>query len=85
MKRLFKAIAPASMILAGAQALAIVSVNHSSTHRRQMAACMVKRVSADRTVSYNEALNTCKMTTDILASNTPIRSVNGRYRGVGAS
>jgi len=78
MNRVFMAIASTSMALVGAQALTDVSVSQSRMPRRQMAACMVKRMSADRLMSYNEAVKACKMTTDNLASNTPIKPIDGR-------
>jgi len=56
-------LAMTSVAFVGTQALA-VSTNPPPTARRQMiaktAACMRKRMSIDRVVSYNEAAKTCK-------------------------
>jgi hypothetical protein len=48
-------------VLAGAQALAAdaPTQNASVVNKRQMAGCMSKRMSASRTVSYNDAKKAC--------------------------
>ena len=70
----------AGVVLVAAQALADDSSTHSRTSRRQIADCIIKRMSADRTVSFNEATRACKdpartQDNNDLASNTPAKSV----------
>jgi hypothetical protein len=70
----------AGVVLVGAQALADDSSTHSRTSRRQLADCIIKRMSADRTVSFNEATRTCKdpartQISNDLASIAPAKSV----------
>jgi hypothetical protein len=47
--------------LAGAQALAadVSTQNASVANKRQMVGCMTRRMSANRTVSYNDAKKAC--------------------------
>lgn len=60
MKLIFLAVA-LSGALAGAQALAAdaSTQNASVVNKRQMLGCMTKRMSASRTVSYNDAKKAC--------------------------
>ncbi len=58
MNRLFSAIACAGVMYAGLPAFA-VDVRQSTLDQRQIRGCMTKRMSADRTVSYNEAKRDC--------------------------
>ena len=73
----------AGVMLMGAQALADDSTTHSRNSRRQLADCIIKRMSANRMVSFNDATRACKDQVKMqdgneLASNTPARAVNGR-------
>jgi len=82
MKRVLTTITAAGVMLLGVQALAADPPGHSKNTKRQMVGCVIKRMSASRTVSYNEATKACreqfKPQNDDLASNTPIKPVNGR-------
>ena len=82
MKRVVMMITAAGVILLGVQALAADPPGHSKNFRRQMVGCVIKRMSASRTVSYNEATKACreqfKPQNDDLASNTPTKPANGR-------
>jgi len=64
----------ASLIPAGSAALAADPAGHAKSPRRQTADCIIKRMSASRTVSFNEATKACKDQmkgqSDNLASNT---------------
>jgi hypothetical protein len=82
MKRLLTMITATGVMLLGVQALAADLPGHSKNPKRQLVGCIIKRMSASRTVSYNEATKACKEQfkpqNDDLASNTPIKPVNGR-------
>jgi hypothetical protein len=82
MNRVLMLIATAGVMLVGTQAIAIDPAGHSRSSRRQVMDCMTKRMSANKTVSYNEAIKACKdqmkTQSDNLASNAPIKPVNGR-------
>ena len=60
MKLIFLAVA-LTCALVGAQALAAdaSTQNASVANKRQMAGCMTRRMSANRTVSYNDAKKAC--------------------------
>jgi hypothetical protein len=64
MNRVVTLIAFSSVILLGRQALAVDDAGQSKMSKRQMIAqvvsCMKKRMSADRSTSYNEAMKACK-------------------------
>ena len=64
MNRVVTLIAFSSVILLGRQALAVGDAGPSKMSKRQMIAqvvsCMKKRMSADRSTSYNEAMKACK-------------------------
>jgi hypothetical protein len=81
MKRVLTMITAAGVMLLGAQALAADLPSHAKNSRRQMMSCVIKRMSASRTVSYNAATKACKEQSkpqnDDLASNAPIKPVNG--------
>ena len=76
------------MVAAGAllicsEALADDSTNHSRNSRRQIADCTIKKMSANRMVSFNDATRTCKdlakaQDENELASNTSAKPVSGR-------
>jgi hypothetical protein len=73
----------AGVILMGAQTFAQDSPTHSRNSRRQMADCIIKRMSADRMVSFNAATRACRdlakaRDDDNLASNTPAKPDSGR-------
>ena len=82
MKRVLAMITVAGVMLLGVQALAADPSSQAKNYRRQIVGCVIKRMSASRTVSYNEATKACKEQfkpqNDDLASNTPIKPVNGR-------
>jgi hypothetical protein len=64
MNRLLTVIAATGVIFAGAQALAVDSVRQSTMSKRQMivqiVGCMKKRMAANKSSSYNEAMKACK-------------------------
>jgi hypothetical protein len=64
MNRIVILIAFTGVILLGRAALAVDEAGQSKMSKRQMAAevvsCMKKRMSADRSTSYNEAMKVCK-------------------------
>jgi hypothetical protein len=73
----------AGVILMGAQSFAQNSPTHSRNSRRQLADCIIKRMSADRMVSFNAATRACRdlakaRDDDSLASNTPAKPETGR-------
>jgi hypothetical protein len=65
------------LILVSLQAAA-VQPSQSAINKRALMGCMTKRMSADKTLSYNAALRACKDLTqtpkDALAANGPIDS-----------
>ncbi len=69
-------------VLIGAQALAVDSTDQPTISKRQLIAqmigCMRKKMSANNTISYHEALKICKdqisKQTDNSASSTPVAS-----------
>jgi hypothetical protein len=76
-------IVVAGASLMGARAHANDSTTHSRSSRRQLADCIIKKMSADRLVSFNNATRACRELTKAqdennLASNTPGQPVNGR-------
>lgn len=81
MKQLLKAIACGILIL-GAQTLAARPESPAVIAKQQLNECMSKRMSADRSLSYNEAMRVCKerlQPPKDLASNNPVATgVKGR-------
>ncbi len=81
MKKFLKAIACGSLIL-GAQTLAARPESSAVIAKQQLHECMSKRMSADRSLSYNEAMRVCKerlQQPKDLASNNPIATgIKGR-------
>jgi hypothetical protein len=75
-------MATTCILLIGAQALAADPSSPSRISRRQMADCMMKRMSADRALSYNDATKVCldqlKLQNAKLASNAPVKPADGR-------
>jgi hypothetical protein len=59
MNRALTAIGVTSALLMGGQAFADPA-NRPQTPRRQLTDCMTRRMSADRTLSYNAAAKRCK-------------------------
>ncbi len=59
MIRLLTAIAFAGVIYAGIPAFAVDSVRQATLDQRQIRGCMSKRMSYDKTISYNEAKKDC--------------------------
>ena len=61
MKRLLSAIFLVGVICSGTAAFAVDAVRQSSAslNQRQIRGCMAKRMSSDRTVSYNDAKKAC--------------------------
>jgi hypothetical protein len=74
MKRIIWAIG-FTAVLAAVQPSSAQPESPAVIAKQQLTQCMTKRMAADRTVSYNEALRTCKERLqppkDTLASNTP--------------
>ena len=64
MNRVVPIIAFTSVMFVGAQARAVDSTSQSTMSKRQMIVqivdCMKKRMSADKSHSYNEAMKACK-------------------------
>jgi hypothetical protein len=75
-------IATIGVTLVGTQALAIDLAGHSRTSRRQVADCMIKRMSADRAISYIGATKACKdqskTSNDKWVSNIPAKPLYSR-------
>jgi hypothetical protein len=59
MYRVLTAIGVAGVLIMGAQAIADPR-SQPPTARRQLLDCMSRRMSADKTLSYNEAAKRCK-------------------------
>ena len=59
MKRFLRLIAGSALIL-GAQTIAARPESPAVIAKHQLSECMTKRMSADRNLSYNEALRACK-------------------------
>jgi hypothetical protein len=64
MNRVLTVIAMTCVMLVGARALASDSISQSTMSKRQlivqMVGCMRKQMSANKTLSYNEAMKACK-------------------------
>ena len=80
MNQVLIAVAAIWVTLACAQALAVNPPDSSRIARRQLVDCMMKRMSADKVVSYNDASKACKdqlkAQNDKLASNAQVNPVN---------
>jgi hypothetical protein len=59
MKR-FTAIGLCGVMLVGAHALAAPPGTQAGIMKRQLHECMARRMGANRTLSYNDAMRTCK-------------------------
>lgn len=74
MKYFFRAVVYGGLLL-GAQAVAARPESAALIARQQLNECMTKRMSANRSLSYNEAMRACKerlQPPKDLASNNPI-------------
>jgi hypothetical protein len=75
MNRVMTAISMTGVIFAGTQARAVDSATPSKTSRHQMivqiVGCMRKRMSADRSSSYNAAMKACKEQINRESDNLP--------------
>jgi hypothetical protein len=73
--RLMVAVWLTSALLVGAHAVAAQPVSQAALFKHQLSDCMSRRMGADRTLSYNDAMRTCKdrlqPTKEALASNSP--------------
>lgn len=56
----FKAIGLCGVMLMGAHAVAAPPASQAVVSKRQLSECMARRMGANRTLSYNEAMRTCK-------------------------
>ena len=59
MKYFFQAVVYSSLIL-GAQAVAARPESAAAIARQQLNECMTRRMSANRSLSYNDAMRACK-------------------------
>ncbi|MDP9010077.1 MAG: hypothetical protein M3N91_15445 [Pseudomonadota bacterium] len=77
MKRFMTAIG-LGVVLLGAHAAAAPPTSQSALLKRQINDCMTRRMGADRTLSYKDAMRTCKdriqPPKEALASNGPSES-----------
>jgi hypothetical protein len=78
MKQFIRAIGLSSVMLVGAHAVAAPPASQSAIIKRQLNDCMSRRMAANRTLSYNDALRSCKgriqPQKEALASNSPSES-----------
>jgi hypothetical protein len=56
----FPAIGLCGVMFVGAHALATPPTSQAVMVKRQLSECMARRMGANRTLSYNEAMRTCK-------------------------
>jgi hypothetical protein len=61
MNRLLPGIALIGLVCAGLPAFAVNTVRQSTLDQRQVRGCMTKRMSSDRSISYNEAKKDCAL------------------------
>jgi hypothetical protein len=59
MKR-FPTIGLCGVLLVGGHAVAAPPASQAAIMKRQIYECMIKRMGANRTLSYNDAMRTCK-------------------------
>ena len=77
LKHFLKTIACSSLLLGGAQTLAARPESPAVIAKHLLSECMSKRMSADRSVSYNDAMRACKQRSQPpkdLAAINPIES-----------
>lgn len=60
MQRFMTAIGLCGVIFAGAHAVAAPPASQSVILKRQLYGCMVRRMGADKALSYNQAMRGCK-------------------------
>jgi hypothetical protein len=58
----FVTMAFCGVVLFGAHAMATPPETQSAMAKRQINSCMVRRMGADKTLSYNDAMRVCKET-----------------------
>ena len=79
MTRLITVMSFGGLMLIGAQSVAAPPPSPSTQMKRQMAECMTKRMTANKTLSYNDARKGCKEVLqpgkDEVASITPVPAV----------
>jgi hypothetical protein len=76
MKRLMTVMGFGGLMLIGAQAVAAPPPSQSTLMKRHMMNCMTQKMSANKTLSYNDARKGCmerpQPAKDEVASNTPV-------------
>ncbi len=76
--RRFIAAVGSSLILLGSQAATAQPESPAATAKRQLSECMARRMSANKGLSYNDAMRVCKERLqppkDTLASISPVDS-----------
>jgi len=81
MKRFMTLIGLCSVVLAGAHAVAAQPASVSANFKRQINDCMTRRMGANRSLSYNDAMRMCKERVqpakEALASISPTPSESG--------
>jgi len=58
--KLFLKVLAASTLVLGAQTIAAQPESPAVIAKRQLSECMTKRMSANKTLSYNDAMRACK-------------------------
>jgi hypothetical protein len=75
MNRFMVAVGLSTALLVGAHALAVQPMSQAALFKRQLSDCMSRRMGADRTLSYKEAMRTCRdrlqPSKEALAANRP--------------
>ena len=78
MKQFIRVIGLSSIMVVGAPAVAAPPASQSAIIKRQLNDCMSRRMAVNRTLSYNDALRSCKgriqPQKEALASNSPSES-----------
>ena len=60
MNRCIVAMGLSSAVLVGTYTVAAPPMSHAALFKRQLSDCMTRRMGADRTQSYKDAMRTCK-------------------------
>ena len=75
MNRFMVAVGLSSVLLVGSHAMAAQPMSQAALFKRQLSDCMSRRMGADRTLSYKDAMRTCKdrlqPAKEALAANSP--------------